>query len=136
MKDHRLRSRCILLNSLSRGHSVRRMGIWCPMAVIQQESIAFPSHGREFQPQAALLHQFPPYLAQRQPCSFSSSQANRMALGAFAFCALSVLWFQLDLNQRWSQMQLWSCCLKSILLCHLPLLFRGKGVGESHSQAG
>lgn len=67
-----------------------------------------------------------PEAVQRQPCSFSSNQENRTALGAFAFCALSMLWFQyfgllwfLDLDQRWCHTQLWSCCLKSILLlCH------------------
>lgn len=104
MKDHRLRSSCILLNSLSRGHSVRRMGIWCPMAVIQQESIAFPSHGREFQPQAALLHQFPPYLAQRQLRGSRAALAPARQTGWLSVLLPSVLCPCFGFSWIWTKM--------------------------------
>lgn len=142
MEDCRLRSSCILFNSLSRGRGVRCTGIWCPIAVIEQEAW-LSQVVAESQPQAALLHQFPPFLAQRQlEAALQLQLQPGKPDSSWCFCLLcfvsalvSVLWFALVFGFE-PKMVSYSA-LELLFEEHpsplpfpgLKLLFRGKGVG-------
>lgn len=132
MKDCRLWSSCIVSFPLKRTRC-KVHGNQVPYGCDTIGKHTFPSHGWEYRPQAALLHQFPPFLAQRQlrgsPAALAPARQTGQLLallpsvlcqcfGFSTWVCFGLLWF-LNLNQSWSHTQLRSCCLKSILLlCH------------------
>lgn len=112
--------------------------------------MAFPSHGREYQPQAALLHQFPPFLAQRQLGGSLAASAPARQTGRLLALLPSVLrqcfgvrlWFALVFGSEPKTVSyaalelLFEEHLSPLPFPGLKLLFRGKGVGGSYSQVG
>lgn len=140
----------MLFNSLSRGRSVRCMGIWCPMAVIEQESIVSQVRAESTSPRQFCCissHHFQPrgsleaaLQLQLQPGKQDSSWC--FYLLCFVSTLVSVLWFALGFGSEPKMVS--HAALEMLFEDHpsplpfpgLKLLFRGKGVWGSYSEAG